>query len=434
MDALYDRNHQNLIAQIRNTTQSRVQVYPDFAPTTLPKYHVTLSDILKIAPQNDIESLYSLQQQYRQADANRQVYAKANADRLNTQIEIEKLKLSNPLLPQEEVEKTYDTIKELKLRSLDQFDPQFVAKSVLINKDIETQQELRDQNLEKEARLVFSTVSQLPKNQRTPALASTDKKYWRTMTVPPPARTARKGKPEAKSAEAEASAGGGGGGGGGGGDDSAAVFGPPEETKLVAPQPQIYVPSVPVPPAPSKVSLPQQGGLQVGFVPAAPFYAPAALPAGPAADGRAAKMRKYAQGIVHLKNQQKYKREQLAALDRIIGEGGRLDAMDAGVGETELERIERIQRETFGPKAKRKLETDAAAIFGEEVGGGGGGGGGGGEGATTTTGKMTKAEAAAHARQIKAAKRQSGKEALAAPEAPREAPLDAPQMLMLGDA
>ena len=82
-----------------------------------------------------------------------------------------------------------------------------------------------------------------------------------------------------------------------------------------------------------------------------------------------------------------------------------------------------------GPKQQAEA---AAAIFGEGAGGGGGGGGGGGEGATTTTGKMSRKEAAAYARQIKAAKNKSGKEALAAPEAPREAPLDAPNIVDVG--
>ena len=357
MDALYDRNHQNLIAQIRNTTQSRVQVYPDFAPTTLPKYHVTLSDILKIAPQNDIESLYSLQQQYRQADANRQVYAKANADRLNTQIEIEKLKLSNPLLPQEEVEKTYDTIKELKLRSLDQFDPQFVAKSVLINKDIETQQESRDRELEKEARLVYSTISQIPAMDRAAALGSTDKNYWRkinstpsghpmAMTTPsarPPAMATATSTPatplSAKTASTVAASAPsvGGGGSGGGGASTAAIFGSPPPKKTVAPPPpQIYVPTVPVPPPPPKTLLPQQGGLQVSFVPAAPFYAPTALPSGPTADGKnfreKEKLAAIAEGYLTRQAMNKWKEKQGTLVPMDAGPGSNVDIGEGGGG------------------------------------------------------------------------------------------------------
>ncbi len=69
MEALHDRKLQALIGNIRRNANASYHAYPDFKPSTLPKLRVNFDDMMKVAPVNNFEEAYNIQQQMRNADA-----------------------------------------------------------------------------------------------------------------------------------------------------------------------------------------------------------------------------------------------------------------------------------------------------------------------------------------------------------------------------
>ena len=138
MEALHDRKLQALISNIRRNANASYHAYPDFKPSTLPKLRVNFDDMMKIAPVNNFEEAYNIQQQMRNADANAQQYRGLYLESIDREIEAIKSQLDNPNIAKDTSDNLLIQLEEKLKSKIEPRDPNFIQKNNLIATQVAT--------------------------------------------------------------------------------------------------------------------------------------------------------------------------------------------------------------------------------------------------------------------------------------------------------